>query len=140
MKMKIELDLTPQEARKLVGLPDIEGMQKKLVELVYKEMSESITNMKDPEKLWNWVMPMAQGMGKDQLQKMMELSKLIPGMGHKDDDEDEGKEVNASQAGKPRLERGLGQSANCRYASGIAFWAGRLTGSAKSGLAAAGRQ
>jgi hypothetical protein len=88
MKMKIELDLTPQEARKLVGLPDIEGMQKKLVDLVYKEMHSSITNMKDPEKLWNWVMPMAQGLGKEQMQKVMDFSKLIPGMGNKDEDEE----------------------------------------------------
>lgn len=28
MKFIIEIDLTPQEMRKLFGLPDVEGMQK----------------------------------------------------------------------------------------------------------------
>ena len=70
MKVSMEFDLTPKEMRKLMGLPDVEAMQEKMVDIVFTELQKSIKDIKDPEKLWQRFMPMgAQGL--DQLQKFV---------------------------------------------------------------------
>ena len=70
MKVTIEFDMTPQEARKLMGLPDVEKMQERIIEETYSKLSESISQMKDPEKLFQRFMPLgAQGV--EQFQKLM---------------------------------------------------------------------
>lgn len=55
MKIKIEFDLTPEEFRESIGLPNVAGLQEKVV----KAMSERITNgVKDvnvPVLLEGWL-------------------------------------------------------------------------------------
>ena len=70
MKIQLEFDITPQEARKMMGLPDVEALQEKIIDLVYEEMKKGIQGIKDPEKLFQRFMPMgAQGM--EHLQKII---------------------------------------------------------------------
>lgn len=88
MKMRLELDLTPKEARKLMGLPDVEAMQEKVVDLIFNEMKDGISDIKDPEKLLQRFMPIGQG--------LETLSKMMPdfvkfGSGDDDDSDDKKK-------------------------------------------------
>lgn len=50
MKMTIEIDCTPQEARTFLGLPDVTGLNERLVEEMQKRMTANI-NMVSPEEL-----------------------------------------------------------------------------------------
>ena len=80
MKIKVEFDITPIEARKLLGLPDVEAMQEKVIDLIFEDMQKGIQGIKDPDKLLQRFMPMGAP-GMDQLQKMMPsiLSKWASG-------------------------------------------------------------
>lgn len=54
MKMTIEIDCTPVEARSFMGLPDVTSLNEKLVEEMQKRMTANI-NMVAPEELMkNW--------------------------------------------------------------------------------------
>lgn len=68
MKIKLDIDCTPEEARKFFGLPDVEPMQKALMQQMQDKISENI-NQLDPENMMKIWMP--QGMqGFDQMQNM----------------------------------------------------------------------
>ena len=58
MKIHLDFDMTPDEARKLMGLPDVSAMQKKLVSEMEKRMMAALESSTDPEammKTWfNW--------------------------------------------------------------------------------------
>ena len=54
MKIKIDIDCTPQEARAFFGLPDLEPMQDALLGKIQERLSEHL-DARDPEallKLW----------------------------------------------------------------------------------------
>ncbi len=54
MKITIDIDCTPQEARVFLGLPDVEAMQEALVAKLQERLATSLDAM-DPEalmKLW----------------------------------------------------------------------------------------
>jgi hypothetical protein len=51
MKVSVEMDLTPQEARQLIGLPDLEPMQAAVMEKVQSKMEATIEDMNDPQAL-----------------------------------------------------------------------------------------
>jgi hypothetical protein len=58
MKIHLDFDMTPEEARKLMGLPDVTGLQKKLVAEMERRMMAAMDTTTDPEamlKAWfNW--------------------------------------------------------------------------------------
>lgn len=58
MKITIDLDATPDEARRFFGLPDIAPMQDALTAELTERMRASINAM-DPETLWRQWMPSA---------------------------------------------------------------------------------
>jgi hypothetical protein len=69
MKIKIEIDLTPIEARKFFGLPDVEPLQEAMMEQLQEQMSKSL-QMMDPEAmLRSWLPLGAQGI--ENFQRMM---------------------------------------------------------------------
>ena len=72
MKVKINLEMTPQEARAVMGLPDVEQLQEKLMAEIYQRMSESVKDMSDPEKLLKMYMPLGN-QSMEQFQKMMSM-------------------------------------------------------------------
>ena len=57
MKINIDIDLTPEEARKIMGLPDLEPMQAAMIEKVQEKMTETIDNINDPEYLMKKFFP-----------------------------------------------------------------------------------
>ncbi len=70
MKVKIEIDLKPEEARKLMGLPEVEKMQKDLMDQIKDKMREEINTMTDPQAFMERYLPLGM-QGVEQFQKMM---------------------------------------------------------------------
>lgn len=58
MKVTVDMDMTPEEARKLMGLPDLEPLQKAMMEKVQAQMEEYFNSISDPEAMFNKFMPM----------------------------------------------------------------------------------
>ncbi len=56
MKITIDIDCTPQEARAFFGLPDFEPVQQAMLQEMQARMSEYIANL-DPESLLKSWMP-----------------------------------------------------------------------------------
>jgi hypothetical protein len=69
MKVTIDVDLTPEEARRLMGLPDLEAMQQRLLAQLEKQMASNLSYM-DPEMLVKTILPVgAQGL--EQFQNLL---------------------------------------------------------------------
>ena len=69
MKVKIDLDMTPEEARTLMGLPDLKPMQERLMAQLEKQLSNNMAYV-DPEQIMKGIMPMgAQSM--EQFQELL---------------------------------------------------------------------
>ena len=70
MKVHVDFEMTPEEARKLMGLPDVSAMQKKLVAEIERRMMAALDSTADPEamlKTWfNW-----GNQGLEQFQKFL---------------------------------------------------------------------
>ena len=62
MKVNIEMDMTPEEARAFMGLPDIAPMQKKMLEEMQARMKAAF-DANDPEGMMRAWMPVSYGMG-----------------------------------------------------------------------------
>jgi hypothetical protein len=70
MKMTIEVDCTPEEARRFLGLPDVSALNDHLVSEMGKRIDANIGLLSPEEFLKNW---MAVGAGaQEQFRKMME--------------------------------------------------------------------
>jgi Family of unknown function (DUF6489) len=62
MKITIEVDCTPAEARAYMGLPDVEPLQEEVMGEVQRRVMQALA-MTDPQQLLkNWVPWGAQGM------------------------------------------------------------------------------
>jgi hypothetical protein len=68
MKITIDIDCTPEEARVFLGLPDVAPMQRALMEEIGKRMSAGLEAL-DPETLMKTWMPLGL-QGLEQAQKM----------------------------------------------------------------------
>ena len=69
MKMTIEIDCTPLEARSFLGLPDVTTLNEKLVEEMQKRMETNINLLSPEELMKNWT---AFGVGaQEQFRKLM---------------------------------------------------------------------
>ena len=68
MKVTIDIDCTPQEARAFFGLPDVEKLQETVVEEMRRRMSAGLS-AEDLEKLFKLWMP-AGGKAWENLQNM----------------------------------------------------------------------
>lgn len=51
MNVKIDIDVTPEEMRKLLGLPDVEAFQRDMLDDIRKRMLEGVDGY-DPLKLF----------------------------------------------------------------------------------------
>lgn len=68
MKIKFDIECTPQEARQFMGLPNVEPMQDVLMKELEARMRENINSL-DPEvMLKTWLPATIEGWG--QVQKM----------------------------------------------------------------------
>ena len=70
MKMTVEVDCTPEEARRFMGLPDVSALNEALVAEMQARMSANISALAPEELMKNW---MAFGTGaQEQFRKLME--------------------------------------------------------------------
>ena len=69
MKMHIEIDMTPDEARKFLGLPDVTKLQDKMLAEMEKRMKAAM-DVNDPEAMLKAWMPLG-GQGFEQFQRFM---------------------------------------------------------------------
>lgn len=56
MKFNFDIECTPEEARKFLGLPDVAAMQEVMMKEIEKKMHENIKNL-DPETFVKTWMP-----------------------------------------------------------------------------------
>lgn len=69
MKIHIDMDMTPEEARKLMGLPDLSRMQDEIMAEMAKRMKTAL-DTSDPEAMLKAWMPMG-GAGFEQFQRFL---------------------------------------------------------------------
>ncbi len=69
MKVHVEVEMTPEEARKVMGLPDVSKIQDKMMAEVQKRMSAVMT-AKDPDAMLKAWMTLG-GQGIEQFQRFM---------------------------------------------------------------------
>lgn len=71
MKMTIEIDCTPEEARRFMGLPDVTALNDHLVKEMQARMDANIAMLSPDELMKSW---MAFGAGaQEQFRKMLEV-------------------------------------------------------------------
>ena len=69
MKINIELDMSPEEARRLMGLPDVTALQNEMLDQMRKRMKTAV-DTSDPEAMLRAWMPMGAE-GFEQFQKFL---------------------------------------------------------------------
>ena len=62
MKVKIEIDCTPQEARAMLGLPDIGAVQEEVMEQVKRRVGDAVADLDAQQVLKAWTGASAEGM------------------------------------------------------------------------------
>jgi hypothetical protein len=62
MKVNIEMDMTPEEARAFMGLPDVAPMQNRMMEEMQARMKAAF-DANDPEGMMRAWMPLSSGFG-----------------------------------------------------------------------------
>ncbi len=68
MKVNFDIECTPEEARRFLGLPDIAPMQERMMKELEERMAENLRAL-DPETLVKTWMPMTMN-GWGEMQKM----------------------------------------------------------------------
>jgi hypothetical protein len=72
MKMTIEVDCTPEEARRFMGLPDVSGLNDHIVKEMQSKITANMNLLSADEIVKNW---MAFGAGaQEQFRKLMDAS------------------------------------------------------------------
>ena len=69
MKLNVEIDCTPAEARAFLGLPDVTGLNDHLVSEMKKRMEANIAMAAPEELMKNWMA--FGGQASEQFMKMM---------------------------------------------------------------------
>ena len=81
MKMHIELDMTPEEARGLMGLPDVAPLQKQMMEDMKARMTKAM-EAGDMESLMRAWMPLGGTEAFGQFQKFLwDSASMVAGGG-----------------------------------------------------------
>ena len=71
MKMTIEVDCTPEEARRFLGLPDVTSLNEQVVEEMKKRVTANMAMISPDEMMKNW---MSFGAGaQEQFRKLMDV-------------------------------------------------------------------
>ena len=71
MKMTIEVDCSPEEARRFLGLPDVSALNDHLVDEMKKRVEANMAMISPDELVKNW-MSFGQG-AQEQFRKLMEV-------------------------------------------------------------------
>jgi hypothetical protein len=79
MKVNIEMDMTPEEARRFMGLPDVAPMQEKMMQEMQARMKAAF-DTGDPEAMLQAWMPLGGAKGFEQFQKYLwDSARLMAG-------------------------------------------------------------
>ena len=78
MKVNIDIECTPQEARTFMGLPDISALNEQLVEEMSRRMKENVSAM-EPEAFMRSMM----SFGGEWQRQFMEMMQQASGTGSK---------------------------------------------------------
>lgn len=70
MKVTVEIDCTPDEARSFLGLPDVKPMQQEMMDQIRDRMMGAVHAMEPAEMMKSW-MPGAAGF--EQMQDMFAM-------------------------------------------------------------------
>jgi hypothetical protein len=70
MKVRVEMDMTPEEARAMMGLPDIAPMQQKMMEEMQGRMKAAF-DTGDPDAMMRAWMPLGGARAFEQFQKLL---------------------------------------------------------------------
>ena len=70
MKITIDIDCTPQEARTFLGLPDLTAVNEVMTAALQKRIEENIDTLSDPARFWERAM-LAGGQSFEAVQSMM---------------------------------------------------------------------
>ncbi len=73
MKVNVQVDCTPEEARKFLGLPDVQPLQQEMMKVLREKSLENL-QMADPEtamKMWMPLMNQGVASGMDMFKTMM---------------------------------------------------------------------
>ncbi len=68
MKLKFDIDCTPEEARAFLGLPNVAPMQERMMAELESRLQENIRTMSPEEMVKTWMPATMQGLG--EMQKM----------------------------------------------------------------------
>ncbi len=68
MKINVEIDVTPEEARTFLGLPDLEPMQQAILKDVQERLQKNIARLEPEALMKQWFSLAPQGL--DQVQKL----------------------------------------------------------------------
>lgn len=78
MKVNFDIECTPEEARRFLGLPDLGPMQERMMKEIEERMAENLRAL-DPETLVKTWMPMTmQGWGEMQKMFWSQMGVKIP--------------------------------------------------------------
>lgn len=72
MKITIEVECTPAEARQTMGLPDVEPLQTEIMEKVKERMLQALS-LSDPETLYRTWLPLSQNLGAQGLEAFQNI-------------------------------------------------------------------
>ena len=70
MKVTMEMDMTPEEARAFMGLPDVAPVQKKMMDEMQARVKQAF-DANDPEAMMRAWMPLGGAEAFQKFQKMM---------------------------------------------------------------------
>ena len=70
MKLTIDIDCTPAEARAFFGMPDVEPMNQMIVAEMMKRAKDNLDTLADPEKFVEQMMAMS-GKSMESIQALM---------------------------------------------------------------------
>jgi hypothetical protein len=79
MKVTVNVDCTPEEARAFLGLPDVSPVHDKYIETVLKTMDGS-TNLEQMEKMFRGLSPMGDA-GVNLFRQLMDIGMANSGLG-----------------------------------------------------------
>ena len=69
MKFTVNVDCSPEEARRFLGLPDVAPMQEAMMQALQERMAENLAKMDAEQLMQTWLPATIQGW--QDLQKMM---------------------------------------------------------------------
>ncbi|HBR68936.1 MAG TPA: hypothetical protein DEA55_06130 [Rhodospirillaceae bacterium] len=61
MKFTVDVDCTPEEARRFIGLPDVAPLQEAMMKELQKQMMDNIKSLDAESMMKTWMNPTIQG-------------------------------------------------------------------------------